>query len=169
MHFASWFGQTEMVQTLLEHERESTPRQKSNRKKLIRCFRPVPTVILLIPDGGLEVGVLGWSRLGCAMWGSGPRGVTPLGWYLQQVSLYNMCSLVHVRTQPRLAAAALLSRHALHPPNAADGIVAELASGRAKERAQESACTRPRVPSHASLHGSGALPWGLWGARKIRH
>ncbi len=56
----------------------------------------------------------GWSRQDRAVWGSGPRGAAPLGWYHQKVTLYNICSLEPHRTQPRPATAALLPSHALH-------------------------------------------------------
>ncbi len=66
------------------------------------------------PGWRLGSGVWGWSRQDRAVWGSGPRGAAPLGWYHQKVTLYNICSLEPHRTQPRPATAALLPRHALH-------------------------------------------------------
>lgn len=60
--------------------------------------------------------MLRWSRYGEHGWGSGPRGAPPLGWYHQQVTLYNTCSLGTLLKQPRPASAALITpRHALHP------------------------------------------------------
>ena len=47
------------------------------------------------------------------MWGCGPRGASPFGWYSryrQQVTLYTICSLGILETQPRTARAALLPR-----------------------------------------------------------
>jgi len=45
--------------------------------------------------------------------GSGPRGAPPLGWHLQQVTLFNIISPETYRTQPRPARAALLPRRPL--------------------------------------------------------
>jgi len=73
------------------------PATYQNRKHFVNSDRctGAPT-----PHIGWGVGV---TPKECAVWGSGPRGAAPLGWYLQQVSLYNMCSPAHTRTQPRRA------------------------------------------------------------------
>jgi hypothetical protein len=57
-----------------------------------------------VPRGPRGVEPIG-SGPGPDVWGSGPRGAAQLGWYHNQVTLYNICSLAHAgdstRSRPR--------------------------------------------------------------------
>jgi hypothetical protein len=50
------------------------------------------------PGWRLGSGVWVSVRWEWGVWGSGPRGAPPIGWYHQQVNLYNICSLGTLRT-----------------------------------------------------------------------
>jgi len=61
----------------------------------------------------LGSGVWGWSRYGWHVLGSGPRGAAALGWYNQQVTLYDICCL----GPPSIKLIWILAPKCFHPPS----------------------------------------------------